>query len=104
NVHYPRRDGHRLHDVATAIRQHTTLEAAGPLLRANSEYYLKNGGRLRPLFSAYPEALTNTRRVAEQCHFELRYGLQDLPRFPTGGLDAEEYLQQLCHAALPRFY
>jgi error-prone DNA polymerase len=104
NVHYARRDGHRLHDIVTAIRHRTTLEAAGPRLRANSEYYLKSGRRLLPLFSAYPEALRNTRRIAEQCTFELRYGLQDLPRFPTGGPDATAYLAQLCHAALPRFY
>jgi error-prone DNA polymerase len=105
NVHYARRDGHRLHDLVTAIGTHTPLDAAGPLLRGNSEYYLKPGGRLLPLFSAYPEALTNTRRIAEQCAFELRYGLQDLPRFPTPpGLDGDRYLAQLCQVALPRRY
>jgi error-prone DNA polymerase len=105
NVHYARRDGHQLHDLVTAIRNHTTLEAAGSLLRGNSEYYLKHGGRLLPLFSAYPDALTNTRRVAERCSFELRYGLQDLPKFPTPpGRDSGGYLAELCHTALPRIY
>jgi len=104
NVHYARREGRKLQDVLTAIRNHTTLEAAGLLRRANLEYYLKPGSRLLPLFGAYPDALTNTRRVAEQCTFELRYGLQDLPCFPTGGLGATAYLAQLCRAVLPRFY
>ncbi len=104
NVHYARRDGRQLQDVLTAVRNHTTLEAAGLLRRANLEYYLKPGSRLLPLFHTYPDALTNTRRVAEQCTFELRYGLQDLPCFPTGGLDAIAYLARLCRAALPRYY
>ncbi|KPV54243.1 hypothetical protein SE17_04945 [Kouleothrix aurantiaca] len=102
NVHYLRREQHRLHDMLTAIRHRSTMDAAGPLLRANSEYYLKTGGRLLPLFAAYPDALSNTRRVAEQCAFELRYGLQDLPHFVTPpGMGAGAYLYQLCIQALP---
>jgi error-prone DNA polymerase len=105
NVHYARREQHRLHDLLTTIRHDTTLEAAGPLLRPNSEYYLKTGARLLPLFAAYPEALTNSRRVAEQCRFELHYGLQDLPAFPLPpGQDAAGSLHHLCAAALPQRY
>ena len=51
---------------------------APPQLRVLSQV---RGGNA-PLFARYPEALANTRRVAERCHFELRYGLQDLPGFP----------------------
>ncbi|NIP84745.1 MAG: hypothetical protein GTO03_03990, partial [Planctomycetales bacterium] len=60
---------------------------------------------MAPLFNAYPEALSNTRRIAERCRFELRYGLQDLPRFPTPpGMDALAYLRRLCQDALPTRY
>jgi error-prone DNA polymerase len=105
NAHYARRDQHPLHDVLTAIRHHTPLDQAGRRLRGNSEYYLKSGGRLRPLFADHPELLTNTLRVAEQCAFRLSYGLQDLPQFPTPpGYDADKYLARLCADALPRRY
>src|SRR5690606_14668469 len=47
----------------------------------------------------------NTLRIAERCQFELQYGLQDLPRFPTpAGLSAAAYLAHLCKQALPRRY
>jgi DNA polymerase III alpha subunit len=60
---------------------------------------------LLPLFRAYPDALSNTFAIAERCTFELRYGLQDLPFFPTPpGLDAAGYLAQLCQQALPWRY
>ncbi|HJZ48115.1 MAG TPA: DNA polymerase III subunit alpha, partial [Roseiflexaceae bacterium] len=105
NVHYARRDGQRLQDVLVAIRQRTPLDAAGAALRPNSEYYLKTGARLLPLFSAYSDALTNSRRIAERCRFELAYGLQDLPAFPTpNGLSPAAYLAQLCEQALPWRY
>ena len=56
---------------------------------------------MAPLFAAYPQALTNTLRVAERCAFDLRGGIQDLPHFPTPhGLDAPAYLRHLCEAAL----
>src|SRR5262249_55123784 len=83
NVHYARREGKQLQDVLTAIRQRTTLDAAGTRLRPNAEYYLKPRWRLLPLFKDYSDALTNTLRIAERCEFQLCYGLQDLPTFPT---------------------
>jgi len=91
--------------VLIAIRQRTSLDAAGVALRPNSEYYLKSGARLLPLFSAYPDALTNSRQIAERCSFQLAYGLQDLPAFPTPrGITPAAYLAQLCQQSLPWRY
>ncbi len=105
NVHYARRNDHPLHNLLMAMRQHVPLDEIPAAQRPTSESYLKTGGRLLPLFSAYPEALSNTLRIAERCEFELRYGLQDLPTFPTPpGLDAIGYLTRLCHQALPWRY
>jgi DNA polymerase III alpha subunit len=105
NVHYARRDGQPLQDVLIAIRQRTSLDTAGAALRPNSENYLKTGARLLPLFSAYPDALTNSRRIAKRCTFQLRYGLQDLPAFPTpDGLSPAAYLTRLCEQSLPWRY
>lgn len=105
NVHYARREGHRLQDVLVCIREHTTLAESSPVRRANSEYYLKDVRRMGPLFADTPQALKNTLRIAERCHFELAYGLQDLPTFPTpDGLSAAAYLRKLCEAALPCRY
>ena len=105
NTHFARRSDQRLQDVLVAIRQHLTLDAADPELRPNDECYLKDAGRLRPLFRHDPGALTNTLRIAERCSFQLHYGLQDLPVYPApDGLTAVAYLRQLCHAALRRHY
>ncbi len=102
NVHTATRAGQPLQDVLTAIRHLTPLSRAGPLLAPNSERYLKSGRQLAPLFADIPAALTNTRRIAARCQFELRYGLQELPRCPTPGeMAAIDFLRQLCLARHP---
>jgi len=105
NVHYAHREDHRLQDVLVCIRHNVSLDEAGLLLRPNSEYYLKDIHRLAPLFARFPQALANTQRIAERCSFDLHYGVQDLPVFPTPpGIDAKAYLRHLCEAALPARY
>lgn len=102
NVHYATREASRLQDVLVCIRHNTTLDDGVRLLRPNSEYYLKSGEQLLPLFKDTPDALENTLAVAERCNFELNYGLQDLPAYPTSGQSATDYLRHLCHTS-PRF-
>jgi error-prone DNA polymerase len=96
NAHYARQEQHRLQDVLVCIRHNETLDE-NQHLRPNSEFHLKSGQELFALFNAYPQALNNTRLIADQCHFELSNGLQELPTFPTPtGMSAEGYLHQLC--------
>ncbi len=105
NVHYTLREGHALQDVLVCIRQGITLDESTSARRANSEYYLKSGAEMAALFADTPDAIANTQRIAERCRFDLRYGLQDLPSFPTPpGMTAETYLQSLCETALARRY
>jgi error-prone DNA polymerase len=105
NVHYARPQDHMLQDVLVCIRHLTTLDAATHLRRLNSEYYLKSAAQMAALFPDHPQALANTRRLAERCHFELDYGLQDLPSFPTPhGMSPSAYLNRLCQEAIPRRY
>lgn len=100
NVHYATRDRQQLQDVLVCIRHNTTLDDT-PQLRPNSEYYLKSSLELAPLFARTPEALTNTQCITAMCQFELRYGLQELPPFPTpDGMNADAYLRELCQKAL----
>ncbi|MCB0209355.1 MAG: DNA polymerase III subunit alpha [Anaerolineae bacterium] len=101
NVHYARRTGQALQDVLVCIRHHTTLDEAGPHLRPNSEFYLKSAQLMAPLFKDYPEALTNTLRIAERCQFNIRYGLQEFPDFPNPpNVTTTGYLRSLCEAVL----
>jgi len=97
DVHYARRRGHRLHDVLTCIANHTTLDEAGSLLRANSEYYLKSPEEMEGLFSHLPRAISNTRAIAERCQVDLNFSAHRLPPFELPpGETAGSYLRHLC--------
>ena len=51
---------------------------------------------MKMLFKAYPEALTNTVRIAERCHFDFDFDTTYLPAFPCPrGKSSIEYLTDL---------
>ncbi|MBX3081731.1 MAG: error-prone DNA polymerase [Anaerolineae bacterium] len=101
NVHYARRDASRLQDILVCIKHNTSIDQASQLRRPNTEFYLKSAAEIEALFESYPEALSNTIRVAERCRFNLTYGLQDLPIFPVPvGYTAETYLRNLCELGM----
>ncbi len=65
------RAGRMLADAFTCLRHHTTLDQAGTLLAPNGERHLKSPREMAELFADLPEAIANTRRVAERIEFTL---------------------------------
>jgi error-prone DNA polymerase len=101
NVHYAVPERHMLQDILVCINNLTTVDASTHLRRLNSEYYLKAAAEMATLFSDHPQALTNTLTIAERCHFDLDYGLQDLPQFATPhGMSSPAYLRRLCRQGI----
>ncbi len=54
NVHYARREGHRLQDVLVCIRNRSTLDTSHHLRRPNSEYHLKSGEEMSRALPGIP--------------------------------------------------
>src|SRR5207244_9855479 len=67
NVHYHKRERHRLHDVLVAIRHRTTLDGSHNVRRPNSEFYLRPPEEVAELFRDCPNAVANTLALAERC-------------------------------------
>ncbi len=98
DVHYARKSGRDLHDVLVCIRNHTSLDRAGLLLRPNAEFHLKSGDEMAALFATYPAAVDQTIAVAEQCQFDLTAMTYPLPRCDVPpGETAFSYLYHLVH-------
>ena len=85
NVHYATPDKQRLQDVLTSIRHLETLDEAHAhgLLRPNNEAYLKSPPEMARLFTAHPQAILNTQRIAERCQVRLDFSQHRLPAFPV---------------------
>nr|WP_220572370.1 error-prone DNA polymerase [Gluconobacter oxydans] len=96
---------HILLDVVTAIREGCTLDDLGDRRQPHADRHLKAPEEQAHLFSAFPEALANTRRIAQACAFsldDLKYQYPTETDHPEEG--AQEALTRLVQAALPRRY
>ncbi|OLC07552.1 MAG: error-prone DNA polymerase [Gemmatimonadetes bacterium 13_1_40CM_70_11] len=110
DVHYHRRERHRLHDVLVAIRHRTTLDGSHDVRRPNSEFALRSPEEMAALFQDCPDAVANTLAIAERVAAfdltrDLGYGFPDFrgadrtPRTP-----APRALAELCRARLDERY
>ncbi|WP_118975758.1 error-prone DNA polymerase [Taibaiella koreensis] len=71
DVYYHCRSRRELQDIVTCVREKCTIYNAGYLLFQNAERYLKPKEEMERLFRAYPEAIENTRVLADACTFSL---------------------------------
>ncbi len=95
-VQYARPAGRQVLDVFTCIREHTHLDAAGKLLTQNAERHLKSDAEMRVLFRDFPEAITNTERLADRLTFSLENIGYAFPDFPVpAGHSMDSFLRTI---------
>ena len=105
DIHYIDRSDADAHDVLLCIQTGKCVEDIGRMRFPAPEFYLKTGTEMAELFAGYPEALTNTCRIAERCQVDFEFGHLRLPDFPLpDGVSADVYLSELCLQALPGRY
>ena len=103
DVHYHRRERHRLQDVLVAIRHRTTLDGSHDVRRPNSEFYLRPPDVVAELFRDRPDAVANTGVIAGRCAaFDLTRDLgYSFPDFRgEGQATARQALEAFCRSQL----
>ncbi len=96
DVHYLHRDDAASHEALLCIQTQTTLDDPKRMKFQTREFYLKNEEEMKNLFSEFPEAISNTIRIAERCNLELDFSRTHLPRYqPPEGETIEGYLRKL---------
>ena len=101
DVHYVRREDATAHDVLLCIQTAKTVDDENRMRFPNDQFYLKSELEMEQIFSAFPEAIENTKRIAERCNVEFQFGKIHLPEFhaPDGKLN-EAYLRELCREGM----
>ena len=79
----PRPRSGRSSTSSRAIREHTTLDAAGRRLAANAERYLKPPAQMARLFADRPEAVRESLALAERLQFTMKDLGYRFPRYPV---------------------
>jgi error-prone DNA polymerase len=72
DVLYDSPDKRMLQDVATAIREHCTIDALGFRRERFADRYLKSPKEMERRFRAFPDAVRASADIAERCTFSLR--------------------------------
>jgi DNA polymerase-3 subunit alpha len=106
DCHYLRHEDADAHDVLLCIQTGKSVEDAKRLRYATDQLYFRSADEMRARFADQPEALRNTRAVAERCNLQMDFGKPLLPAFPLpdGVASAEEHLRALTAAALGERY
>ena len=104
-VHYLERDDGPIHDVQLAIEGATTLADPKRKRMPTGEFYLKTPDEMAAIFAELPEAIANTRIIADRCQGSIPSGKYFLPTFPCPpGKDEPGLLRELCATGLAGRY
>ncbi len=108
NVHAHTAARGRLHDLLVAVRNNTTLEACEGERDGNLARVLRSPADMARRFVDHPDAVANTRRIAESIEFDLTCGVgyryPDLADERGVGRSADDELARICTAELERRY
>lgn len=114
DVHYITKEASEMQDVLMCIQMKKTLDDPKRMKFDTSEFYFKSGDEMAKLFSAYPQAIANTRVIADKVTepaFNLDkkgYPIRDntlIPGYtPPDGSTPPEYLRKLTADGLVKRY
>lgn len=95
-AHYAAPATARAASAFTALRARQSLTQAHPLLPAGPGAHLRSASEMRQLLRHYPEAITQTVAIGEECAFNLQLIAPQLPPYPVPpGHNEASYLREL---------
>ncbi|MBQ7207889.1 MAG: DNA polymerase III subunit alpha [Lentisphaeria bacterium] len=97
DVHYQRKEDAEAHEIMLCIQ--TGAKLSEPHMKfSGPEFYFKSPEEMKKIFSEVPEAITNTRAIADRCSMKFRYDENHYPVFylPDGSVPTKETLREIC--------
>ena len=105
DLHYVRPDQAEAHDVLLCVGTGNNLDTPNRLRFDTPEFYVKSAAQMAALFPEQPEAIRNTRLIAEMTDVSLPLGQLRIPHFPVPeGHTVESWLRAECQRGLERRY
>ena len=105
DCHYTDKDDAEAHEVLLAVQTGATLDQDDRFKFPSNEFYFCSGEEMKQKFPEYPEAVTNTEKVAARCNLELNLDNHLIPEFvPPEGVTKDAYLEALVEEGLKARY
>ncbi|MDB4978261.1 MAG: polymerase subunit alpha [Candidatus Peribacteria bacterium] len=103
--HYCRAPDAEAHDVLLCIQKNAQMEDPGRFSMRDNDYSMRSFEEMEQAFAHVPEALENTRVIADRCNVSFEFGVNKIPRFPVPTAQTEEeYLTELANTGFQKFY
>lgn len=100
-----RSEGWETHRLLSAIRTNTTIHTLPPGATVSPDAWMKPPHEMTRLFGDFPDAIRNTRKIAEQCQVVLPIGQVLFPRYDLPpGTTPSAYLSKLAHTGTRTLY
>ena len=97
DAHYLRKEDAESHDVLLCIQTGKTVDDTNRMRYEPQNFYLRSTEEMEEIFRGYPDAIENSQRIADRCHFDFTFGKYHLPEFKLPpGYDSPTYLRKLC--------
>ncbi len=97
DAHYLTRSDAAMQKVLLCIQTGKTIDEPTGMGFSTNEFYLKTTQEMEQLFPNLPDAITNTRKIADRCQVTFTFGERKLPHFVKEGVtDNAAYFRALC--------
>src|SRR4030042_1981094 len=97
NVHYLNKEDYRIYKYLSKIKAMGAKSDATVKPIDNDEHYFKSALEMAGMFYDIPQAISNTRLIADRCNLELSLGNINFSCFKAPGNETpERYLKKLC--------
>ncbi len=88
--HYCRPEDAEAHDVLLCIQKNANVNDPGRFTMRDSDYSMRPFEEMEKAFAHVPEALENTRVIADRCAVDFTFGKYRIPRYPVPEGTTEE--------------
>ncbi len=96
DVHYLRHGDHKPHDILLCIGTGKSVNDENRLKYHGDQFFLKSAAQMAEVFGDYPDAMTNTVRIAERCNVTIPQGQNHLPNFDVPeGYSLNDYFEHV---------
>lgn len=97
DIHYIHKDDKMAHEILLAVQTNSRLDDEDRLSLKKYDISFLSQDEMEKFFEHTPEAIQNTRVIADKCNLEIKLGETLLPKFilPEGELSSSAYLEKL---------
>ena len=106
DAHYLKREDAYNHEVLLCIQTGKRMSDEDRMKFDTDELYVKSPEEMAEYFKAFPDAIENTVKIAEQCNIEFEFGHTILPNYdvPPEYPTHYDFLKELCDKGLKKRY